>query len=62
MLKYDLLSIKNHIKNKISDTSIENLQSINFNYIHIINLLPEDYYIQLTKFIQTNTSYLSKKI
>ena len=60
LIKYDLVSIKNHVKNKIFNTSIENLQSIDFNYIHIKNLLPDDYYNQLTKFIHNNTSHLAK--
>lgn len=46
LIKYDLVSIKNHIKNKIFETNIENLQSIDFNYMHIKNLLPDDYYNQ----------------
>ena len=60
LIKYDLVSIKNHIKNKIFETDIENLQSIDFNYIHIKNLLPDDYYNKLTKFIHNNTSHLAK--
>lgn len=60
LIKYDLVSIKNHIKNKIFETNIENLQSIDFNYMHIKNLLPDDYYNQLTKFIHNNTSHLAK--
>lgn len=61
LIKYDLVSINNHIKDKIFETDIENLQSTDFNYMHIKNLLPDDYYNQLTKFIRINTSYLAKK-
>ena len=59
-LDYDISYVKNFTLKKIKEAKIDNINSINFNYIEINNLLPLDYYLNLTKFIKSFTEILEK--
>ena len=43
-LNYNLIEVKKFIKDNIKNTNIENIDSVDFNYISINDLFPEYYY------------------
>jgi hypothetical protein len=57
-LDYDLNYVKNFILTKIKEAKIDNINSINFNYIEINELFPLDYYLNFTKFVKWATPIL----
>ena len=57
-LDYDISYVKNFTLKKIKEAKIDNINSINFNYIEIKDLLPLDYYLNFTKFIESASKIL----
>ena len=59
-LEYNFNHIKNFTLTKIKEAKIDNINSINFNYIEINELLPLDYYLNFTKFVEWATPILNQ--
>ena len=54
-LEYDINEVKKFVINKVKEAKIENINSIDFDYIEIKDLMPLNYYLNFTKFIEAAT-------